>query len=150
MPRFVAWVLVSIVVALMGGAQPARAQAAGQISLHLDASRAVQGWLRVHETIPVAPGALTLQYPKWIPGEHSPSGPIINVAGLQIKAAGQTVPWTRDLVDLYAYHLTVPPGATSLDVDFVYLAANSGNYSSARTSTPNLLSVTWNKFILAP
>jgi predicted metalloprotease with PDZ domain len=150
MLRCVAWVLVAVVTALLGAAEPARAQAAGQISLHLDASRAVQGWLRVHETIPVAPGPLTLMYPKWIPGEHSPSGPIINVAGLQIKVAGQAVPWTRDLVDLYAYHLTAPPGSTSLDVDFVYLAANSGNYSSARTSTPNLLSVTWNKFILAP
>jgi predicted metalloprotease with PDZ domain len=120
------------------------------ITLHLDASRAVQGWLTVAEKIPVTAGALTLEYPKWIPGEHSPSGPIINVADVKVSAGGTAIPWTRDPVDLYAYHVDVPAGVTSIDVTFTYLAANSGNYSSARTSTPNLLSITWNKFILTP
>ncbi|GAC1413085.1 MAG: M61 family metallopeptidase [Candidatus Velthaea sp.] len=129
---------------------PAAAQGGGAIALHLDASRAVQGWLGVHETIPVSPGTLTLQYPKWIPGEHAPSGPLVNVAGLKIAARGQILAWTRDPVDLFAYHLDVPAGVSALEVDFTYLAANAGNYSSARTATPNLLSITWNKFVLTP
>ncbi|HTW86012.1 MAG TPA: PDZ domain-containing protein [Candidatus Sulfotelmatobacter sp.] len=139
-----------VVVGFGFSAAPTRAQGTPPITLHVDASRAVQGLLAMHETIPVSPGALTLMYPRWIPGEHSPSGPIPNLAGIQIHAGTQTLAWTRDPVDLYAFHLDVPSGTTSLSVDFLYLAANSGNYSSARTSTPNLLSLTWNKVILTP
>jgi predicted metalloprotease with PDZ domain len=143
-----AFSFVSLALGFAGG--PVRAQGPAPIALHVDASRAVQGLLAMHETIPVSSGPLTLMYPRWIPGEHSPSGPIPNLAGIQIHGGGQTIPWTRDLVDLYAFHLDVPAGVTSLDVDFLYLAANGGNYSSARTSTPNLLSLTWNKVILTP
>jgi predicted metalloprotease with PDZ domain len=120
------------------------------IAVHVDASRAVQGLLSVHETVRVSPGPLTLIYPKWIPGEHAPSGAIQNVAGLRITAGGQPIAWTRDPVDLFSFHLNVPAGVSSLDVDFVYLGANGGNYSTARLSTPNLLSLTWNKVILTP
>lgn len=129
---------------------PTRAQGTPPIALHVDASRAVQGLLTMHETIPVAPGPLVLVYPKWIPGEHSPSGPIPNLAGIHIHAGGQELAWTRDLVDLYAFHLDVPTGVSSLSVDYEFLGANSGNYSSARLSTPNLLSLTWNKVIFTP
>jgi predicted metalloprotease with PDZ domain len=120
------------------------------LAVHVDASRAVQGLISVHETIPVSSGPLTLIYPKWIPGEHSPSGAIANVAGIHVSAAGQTIAWTRDPVDLFSFHVDVPAGVSSLDVDFVYLGANGGNYSTARLSTPNLLSLTWNKVILTP
>src|SRR5665213_1163075 len=115
---------------------PAVAQAQGPIALHVDASRAVQGLLSVHETIPVAPGPLTLVYPKWIPGEHGPNGPIQNLAGLSLRAGGATLPWRRDPVDLFAFHLDVPPGVASLDVTFEYLGAQSGSNSVARFSTP--------------
>ncbi len=129
---------------------PAVAQAQGPIALHVDASRAVQGLLSVHETIPVAPGPLTLVYPKWIPGEHGPNGPIQNLAGLSLRAGGATLPWRRDPVDLFAFHLDVPPGVASLDVTFEYLGAQSGSNSVARFSTPNLFTLTWNKVALTP
>jgi len=128
----------------------ASAQAPAPIVVHVDASRAVQGLLAVNEHVPVASGPLTLVYPKWIPGEHSPSGPIPNVAGLHVSAGGRPIGWTRDPVDMYAIRLDVPAGAASIDVSFVYLGANVGNYSTARLSTPNLLSLTWNKVILTP
>lgn len=137
-------------IAPLGGPGVACAQSVPAIALHVDASRAVQGLLAVHETIPVSPGPLTLEYPKWIPGEHAPSGAIPNVAGVRITAGGKAIAWSRDLVDLYAFHLVVPSGVNSLDVDFTYLGANIGNYSTARLSTPNLLSLTWNKVILTP
>jgi predicted metalloprotease with PDZ domain len=127
----------------------ARAQSPA-ITVRVDATRAVQGLIAIHETVPVSAGALTLQYPKWIPGEHAPSGPINNVAAVRVTAGGKPVPYTRDLVDLYAFHVDVPAGTSTLDVDFVYLGAPGGNYSTARLSTPNLLSITWNKFILTP
>ncbi len=133
-----------------GGASRAAAQTPAPIVLHVDASRAVQGLLAMHESVPVAPGPLTLIYPKWIPGEHTPSGPIANLAGLHVTGAGRPIPWTRDPVDMYAFHLDVPPGVGTLELDYVYLGANGGQYSSARLSTPNLLSLTWNKVMLTP
>lgn len=125
----------------------ARAQSAAPIALHVDASRAVQGLLAVHETIPVASGPLVLVYPKWLPGAHGPDGPIQNVSGLLVRAGGATLPWARDPVDLYAFHVDVPAGATSIDVDFAYLG---GRNSDARLSTPNLFTLSWNKVALTP
>jgi predicted metalloprotease with PDZ domain len=94
----------------------------GTIQLSVDASDIARKIVRVHETIPVAPGPLTLLYPKWLPGTHAPEGAIDRVAGLVIKADGGPVAWTRDPVDVYAFHLTAPAGATSLDIDFQYLS----------------------------
>lgn len=120
------------------------------MQLTVDTSEVERGYVHVSERIAVTPGALTLVYPKWIPGEHAPSGPIANVAGLEIHAGSQRLAWVRDLVDLYAYRVVVPAGITALDVRFDYLAANAGNYSSARLATPNMLTITWNKFVIYP
>ncbi len=152
MPRRFLAALASLCVAGALVRVPAGAQsaAASPIDLQVDASRAVQGIAFVHERVPVAPGPLTLVYPKWIPGEHAPDGPIANLADLHIAAGGHAIPWTRDPVDMYAFHLSVPPGATSIDVDFAYLGAQSGRNSVARFSTPNIFTLTWNKVVLTP
>jgi predicted metalloprotease with PDZ domain len=146
--------LLSLALALAclaSAAGPARAQAeAPPIALDVDASHAVQGILFVHEVVPVSAGPLTLVYPKWIPGEHAPNGPIANVAGLVVRAGGAVLPWRRDPVDLYAFHVDVPPGASTLDVTFEYLGAQSGENSRARLSTPTIFTLTWNKVVLTP
>ena len=67
------------------------------------------------------PGRLTLYYPKWIPGEHAPDGPIVNVAGLKFTANGKAIPWRRDLVDMFAFHLDIPQGVSVSDVSFDYV-----------------------------
>ena len=72
----------------------------------------------VHERIAVTPGAFTLVYPKWIPGEHGPTGPLNDLAALRISANGNALDWRRDPVDLYAFHVNVPVGVQTLDVDF--------------------------------
>jgi predicted metalloprotease with PDZ domain len=64
--------------------------------------------------LPVTPGPLTLTTPQWIPGHHMPSGPAYNITGVVFTANGQTLPWRRDDVDLYQFHLTVPQGITRL------------------------------------
>ena len=68
------------------------------IRLAVDARQAPQKILHAKMQIPVQPGPLTLYYPKWIPGEHMPDGPIIQMAGLKFSAGGKTIPWRRDLV----------------------------------------------------
>jgi predicted metalloprotease with PDZ domain len=142
--------LAAVLALLAATADAARGQTTAPIALAVDASHAVQGILFVHETIPVAPGPLTLVYSKWIPGEHAPNGPIANVAGLTIRAGGATLPWRRDPVDLYAFHLDVPAGAASLDVAFEFLGAQTGENSRARLSTPTIFSLAWNKVVLTP
>jgi predicted metalloprotease with PDZ domain len=144
--------LVALAAALLAvcpiAAAPVLAQSTAPIALHVDATSAVQGILFVHETIPVVPGRLTLWYPKWIPGTHGPIGPIQNLTGVVIHAgapSGPRVTWTRDLVDLYAFHLVVPPGTASLDVAYEYLGVPGG-----RLATPNILALSWSEVILTP
>ena len=120
------------------------------MTLRVDASRAVQGLLDVHETMPVSAGPLTLVYPKWIPGEHAPNGPIANVTDLVITGGSSRLAWTRDSVDLYAFHVDVPAGVTSLNVDFTFLGGAISGGSTARLATPTILTLEWNKVALAP
>ena len=92
------------------------------ITLTLDARDVSKAVVHVTERLAVRPGPLTLEYPKWIPGMHEPVGPVHNVVRLGFMAGGKPVSWRRDGYDLYAFQLTVPPGASELEVRFDYLA----------------------------
>lgn len=113
----------------------------------VDATRAPQKILRVHLTLPVVPGPLTLYYPKWIQGVHAPIGPITNLAGLKFSANGQTLPWKRDLLDVYTFHLTVPTGAKQLEASFDYLETGG---PAGGTATAKLLDLNWYQVVLYP
>src|SRR5438067_8632731 len=128
-----------------------QAQQASSIQLTVDATDAPRKILRAKMTIPVAAGPLTLVYPKWIPGEHGPTGPIVDTAGIVISAGGQPLQWTRDDVEMYALHVNVPTGATSLDVamDFLAIAAAEG-FSAGASSSEKLVVVSWNTVLLYP
>ncbi len=110
----------------------------------LDASRASAGIMRVHEQVPAAPGAFTIVYPKWIPGEHGPTGPLNDLAALRVTAGGTALDWHRDPVDLYAFHVDVPAGVRTLDVDFDVLMNAPGDVMS----THSLAVVNWNRALL--
>jgi predicted metalloprotease with PDZ domain len=97
----------------------------------------------------VAGQPLTLMFPKWIPGDHGPTGPLPAFAGLMIKAGGQDVTWVRDLVDMSAFHVSVPAGATSVDLQFQFLSPPEEKEGRIVT-TPNMLDVQWNPEILYP
>jgi predicted metalloprotease with PDZ domain len=94
----------------------------GVIRLSVDATDIERRIVRVHETIPLAGGELTLLYPQWVPGGHAPEGPIDRVAGLTVRADGKPVAWTRDTVNVFAFHIDPPQGATSVEVEFQYLS----------------------------
>ncbi len=94
---------------------------------------------------------MSLLYPKWIPGEHGPTGPIEDLTGLKITANGQPVPWRRDDVNMYEFHFNVPAGASMLDVAVEYiLPPESGGFSSGGSSTTQLAVLSWNQFLLYP
>jgi hypothetical protein len=80
--------------------------------LVLDARQAGRGLMFSHMTIPVRPGNFTMVYPEWILGEHGPTGPLSDISQLRVSAGGRTLSWMRDQVDMYAFHVNVPPGVT--------------------------------------
>ena len=92
--------------------------------------------------IPAKPGPLTLITPEWIPGEHRPSGPVENITGVVFMANGQTLPWRRDTVNLFSYHLTIPKGVTSVHAHLDCIV-------TSRAST-KLAVLEWEKLLLYP
>lgn len=139
------------IAAAQAPAQSGLQSATGPIRLEVDSTHSPQKILHVHMVMPAQAGPLTLYYPEWIPGEHQPSGPIINVAGLKITANGKILSWRRDLVDVYAINLAVPQGVSSLDIhfDFLLSAASSG-FSSGASATSALNLISWNHVVLYP
>jgi predicted metalloprotease with PDZ domain len=121
----------------------------GTIRLAVDATDVTRHIFRVTETIPVQGGPLTLLYPKWLPGTHSPGGRVDSFAGLMIRAGGRRLEWMRDAVDVYAFHVDVPAGVTQLDVEFQFLSAGDGNEGRIVT-TPEMLNLQWNSVVLYP
>ena len=122
----------------------------GVIKLDVDATDTERGIFRVKETIPVAKsGPVALLYPKWLPGNHAPRGEIEKLAGLVIRANGRILPWTRDPVDVYAFHIDVPAGAKTLDVEFQFISATQGNQGRV-VATPALISLQPNSVSLYP
>lgn len=124
----------------------------GTIRLLADAAGMQRRIIDVRETIPVRPGELTLLYPAWIPGDHAPTGPISKIAGLFITANGKRLPWMRDRVDVYAFHVTVPPGTSTLNVKFQYLTslrASKGDGGRISFSS-QILDLAWNSVALYP
>ena len=123
---------------------PALAQSTPPITLTVDTTHSPEKILHVHEVIPVHSGPLTLYYPKWIPGEHSPGGPISALTGLHFAADNKDVPWQRDLLDVFTFHVDVPKGITKLDADFDFIEAEGFS------ATDKLLVLEWNQVSLYP
>jgi predicted metalloprotease with PDZ domain len=117
----------------------------GRIDLAVAVTKPEQHVFYVTEKIPVTPGPLTLYYPKWIPGEHGPNGPIGNVAGLFFRADGKALAWQRDPVDVFTFHLDVPQGVSALTVEFELLPSRSDV-----SLTPQMAVLEWNQVALYP
>src|SRR5580700_1659920 len=86
-------------------------------SIDVDAREAPRGIMSAHLRLPVTEGPLTLVYPKWLPGRHSPAGPLTSLGGPRFTVDGRTLAWRRDPLDLYAFHLDIPSGVAELGVD---------------------------------
>jgi predicted metalloprotease with PDZ domain len=122
-----------------------------QVRLNVDASEATRRLIHATMQFPVKPGPMSLLYPKWIPGEHGPTGPIEDLTGIKITGNGQSIPWRRDDVNMYEFHLTVPAGVSTIDVAIEYiLPPESSGFSSGGSSTSQLAVLSWNQFLLYP
>jgi len=135
---------------VFSGPLPAAGETPPPLHVAVDATRAAQKIFHVRESMPAAPGAFTFVYPEWIPGYHGPVGPIEDVVDLHVRANGTVLEWRRDLVDMYAVHTTVPAGASSIDVEFAVVGADSRNGQNQPLSTTQLAIAEYSDFVLYP
>ena len=142
------WILAWVSAAVCADSQgrPAR-----PIKISVDATQAPRMVLHSQLEIPASPGPLKLYYPKWLPADHSPDGPISNIAGLKFSAGGERIPWRQDPVDMYAFHLVVPPGADSVTVNFDFLLSAPGPaIDFSASGSAKLLILMWSEILLYP
>src|SRR5712671_2048777 len=110
--------LLMLLLLLQLCAVMASGQTSSSIRVNVDATDAARNVLHSTLIIPVKPGSLSLFYPKWIPGEHSPTGPINDMAGLRLSVNGKSIPWQRDAVEMFAFHCEIPASVSALEVTF--------------------------------
>lgn len=143
------WVLLPVLVLAITAPLRVLAAPSNTIDLRVDVSDIDRNIQRVHERIPVKAGPLTLLYPQWIPGNHAPTGPINQIAGLTLRAGDHRLPWRRDAVNMYAFHVEVPEGASTLDLEFQYFSPTASNQGRIAT-TPQMLSLQWHRVLMYP
>jgi predicted metalloprotease with PDZ domain len=121
------------------------------VKVKIDATGAARRLFHVQMSMPVKAGPMTLLYPEWIPGEHGPTGPIANLVGLKMQSGGQPLPWKRDSDNMYAFHLEIPTGASTLDVAFDFISPpETGGFTSGASTTTELAVLNWNQLLLYP
>jgi predicted metalloprotease with PDZ domain len=125
--------------------------AKGPVKLEVDLREAPKHWFRAKVTLPVTAGPVTLVYPKWIPGEHAPNGPVADLTGLKFRAGGKEISWRRDDVDMYALHCDVPPGANELEVALDYISPAGVKPGREKPSATSQLAIlNWYMVLLYP
>ncbi|MFZ0498604.1 MAG: hypothetical protein WAU49_12180 [Steroidobacteraceae bacterium] len=136
-------ILLLATAALMGSmtcSAAGREAPPGPVLLTVELPHPSQRILDVDEVMPAKPGPLTLYYPKWLPGDHSPDGPIGDMMGVEITAGGKRLAWHRDEEDMFAFHVSVPVGVNQIDVRF--------QFPSWDRITPQLMGLAWNTVAL--
>ena len=125
--------------------------AQGPVTLRVDATDAPRRLFHVNMSMQAKTGPMTLLYPEWIPGEHGPTGPITNFVGLEVKGGGKTIPWRRDSINMFAFHVDVPAGVTVIDMTYDFIApSESSGFSAGASATTELAVVSWNQLLLYP
>jgi predicted metalloprotease with PDZ domain len=154
--KFFLWVVAaacassSFAVPAQQVARPVDKNYPGIIELRVDATDVGRKIFRVHESIPVAPGPVTLLYPQWRLGAHAPAdAALAQLAGLTLNAGNRRIEWQRDPLNMYAFHASVPAGASALEADFEFLSPLEGS-QGAILVTPVMLAVHWESLLLYP
>src|SRR5262245_50819961 len=140
--------VAALLILLCTLSAPARAV---DFTVNVDAREVGRGLLHVTQSFPGKTGTVSLTYPRWIPGEHGPTGPTVDVAGMVVRAGTKVLPWRRDVVDMQTIRVDVPSGVKSVDLAFDFLLDNgTDGFTSAACATPNLLLLSWNEVAFYP
>jgi predicted metalloprotease with PDZ domain len=131
---------------------PSWAAAPPTVTIFVDATSAPRKIFHAKLKIPASAGDLTLYYPKWIPGEHAPDGPIVDLAGLKFTASGKALKWRRDLLDGFTLRVEVPAGETEVnaELDFLSPATFETGFSAGSSATDKMAVISWNQVLLYP
>ena len=123
----------------------------GPVKLTVDLTDNARRVASVHEDISAEPGAkeLVLLYPQWIPGSHSPNGPISKLAGIVTTVDGQRVQWVRDRVNVYAFHVPLAAGSKVVGLDFQYLSPVKRMEGRIEVSD-QIADLAWNTVVMYP
>jgi predicted metalloprotease with PDZ domain len=121
---------------------PSLLQAQTPIQITADLSEAPRKLYHAEVDIPVQPGPVALTTPKWIPGNHRPTGPVDDITGVVFTANGKVLPWRRDDDDLYQFHVTVPAGVTTLHAHLDCIVTSR--------VTDKIAVLEWEKLLLYP
>jgi predicted metalloprotease with PDZ domain len=149
--RFSLTILVIGVFLALSASARAKTPPPGPISISVDATDAPRRVLHAKLQFPAQPGPLTLYYPKWMPADHSPDGPIWNLAGLHFSSGGKEIPWQQDDVDMYAFNLDVPAGANSIEASLDFLLSPPGpTIDFSASGAAKLFILMWNQVALYP
>lgn len=123
----------------------------GTIAISVDATQVSQRILHAKLVFPVQPAPLTLYYPKWLPADHSPDGPVWNLVGLKFSSGTHEIKWQQDDVDMYAFNLDVPAGISSVDASLDFLISAPGpTIDFSASGAANLFILMWNQVLLYP
>ena len=122
------------------------------VTIFVDATSASRKIFHAKLKFPASAGDLTLYYPKWIPGEHAPDGPVIDLAGLKFFAGSKTLKWRRDLLDGFTIHVEVPAGENEVnaELDFLSPATFESGFSAGSSATDKMAVISWNQVLLYP
>ena len=120
------------------------------VKLEVDLRDAARRVYHATMQFPVKPGPYTLVYPKWIPGEHSPNGPIVDITGVHFRGNAREIPWRRDDVDLYAFHCEIPAGVTTMEAALDYLLPKEDGTAGSPSATAQVAVLPWNLVVLYP
>ena len=143
-PKLRRYRLLILLAVIQVCAFTALGQSSVVMRLNVDASEAARNVLHTTVRIPVKPGPFSFFYPKWIPGEHSPTGPLNDMVGLRLTANGKPVAWTRDPVEMFAFQCEVPAGASELEIAFDDVS------QPGTTMTARLARIKWNRVLVYP
>ena len=143
-------ILSKYLVPLVAAIACVPALAAQAIRLHVDLTDAPRNIYHAHLQVPVHAGEVSLVFPKWIPGNHRPSGPLGGLTGIRMEAAGHTIAWQRDDVDVYQFHVIVPAGVETLDVALDAITSHDSAGGGGPAASSNILDLNWNAVVLYP
>lgn len=134
-----------LALALMAAAVPP------SVTLDVDASRIADRILHTSMTFPASSGVFTLEFPKWIPGEHAPSGPVDGVTGLHFWVNGVEAKWRRDPIEMFAFHVDVPAAHSLVQVAFDFTAPSEGDkFSGKAIASAQVGVLCWSHVVLVP
>ncbi|WP_041857127.1 M61 family metallopeptidase [Candidatus Korobacter versatilis] len=121
------------------------------VQLEVDVTDTSHHVMHVREVVPVESGAKesVLLYPQWIPGHHSPTGPISHLAGIVTNVDGKRVQWVRDRVNVFAFHVPLHPGARTVELEFDYLSPNRQAEGRIEMSDA-IADIEWSEVVMYP